>query len=51
MNYTTAYAAGVAAAEKQMKAEGRTTHNAEDWNLAVKVMTEELMKATKAAAA
>jgi hypothetical protein len=49
-NYTEIYAAAVAAADKQRKSEGRTTSNAEDWNLAVKVMTEELLKVKKAAA-
>jgi len=39
MTTTTAYAAGVAAADKQMSAEGRTARNEADWNLAVQTMT------------
>lgn len=44
ITYTLAYAAGVDAADKRMRSEGRTAWNEEDWNHAVKVMTELLIK-------
>jgi hypothetical protein len=46
ITYKIAMAAGRDAANRQMKAAGRTSWNEDDWNAAAKV-TEELMGARK----